>query len=291
MFRAWLLTGIGGLIWASVGCGRAEEEGPTSVEDFAGAVAQTFCDSLGECCEQANESFDGAACRGEAQATLLAILTQNEKMAFDKAAARACLDQLKRSAVCGEADDTDDALSACEEVLVGTVPVGGSCGESDECQPDGSSQVGCELDEDASNGVCTVRETVPVTRGRLGEACDITCDGDECSVDAAPGLGGEPADYVACFVKDGLHCPFAPEATCQPLAAVGKPCDDSDSCVRGAYCDFTNQLCAKPQANGARCDERRDCVSRHCDYTDGENAGTCAEPTVSASECANPDVD
>lgn len=288
--KVWVGMGLWGFGLSSAGCGESETADPATVEDFAAAAARTFCDSLGGCCDRAKLSFDGASCRSETKERFLVIWTPSENRAYDPAAGGACLDQLRQNVVCGQADDSEDALSACEQVFAGTAPVGASCDESSECKSAGDRNVRCIWEGSATSGVCTVVDRVLAARGKLGDACDGTCDDDACDLDIAPDANGKPVEYVACYTKDGLQCSSA-DATCQPLLAVGERCEDFGACVSGAYCDFSDQQCKLPQPNGASCGERRDCESRYCEYDDESGAGTCGEPSVTADECADPDFD
>ncbi len=284
--RDWVVAGLAFALTTS--CGKSEVQGPVTLEEFTAGAAAARCDSLGGCCDRASHSFDRASCEAATTLRLVALWSEDEKVEYNPAVGGACLDQLRRSMSCGQANDADGALSACDDLFVGTVPVGGECRSTSQCQGVRSRGAQCVFNDDGEegSGVCTIVERTTPARGKAGDACVGTCnEGEGCSLDVAPTAGGQPPVNVACYIKDGLYCQFNDRPRCQPLVAVGEPCDSSDACVSGAFCDLNDQHCRERQPDGARCDDGRGCATRYCVY-DELDQGTCGEPTVDAEECS-----
>jgi hypothetical protein len=171
------------------------------------------------------------------------------RMAYDAGAAGDCVASLE--AIIGDCSIGDDANwpTACDAMLVGAVPEGGTCDDSDEC-------VG---NLDCRNDRCTRMPT-------QGEMCadgscadDLYCrDDDRCHAYAAFGASCADSDV---YCGDDLQCSSATD-TCAPYPTVGQSCADT-SCDDDLYCDESD-ICRVERADGAQCTEDRQCESYEC---------------------------
>ncbi len=106
---------------------------------------------------------------------------------YDPKLAAACLAEAKPRTTCGEIDDSGATLEAYEHVLHGTLAPGARCETSSECDVGPGQSVSCTSDggEDETDAVCVVFTHGPAQRGKLGDDCRRTCDGD-CLLSSSP---------------------------------------------------------------------------------------------------------
>lgn len=268
------------------GCGKSDDGEGIALEDLAAAEAEVHCASIEPCCQEQELDFDPTECRQVAEkffGDLLGIVDWS-RYSYDAQAAADCLAAARGRTAC-EATVVDVEVPACERVFVGKVPVGGQCQEDDECQRSANQRANCVRAPDASivvDGTCEVEDRTPLTHGKLGVACEETCDFDDsCTRGAADDGSGSVGEGVGCYFSDGLYCSSVTEE-CQRLVAVGMPCDDYEGCAGEAFCDTETGVCTERRASGEPCDSPSQCESDQC----GFESGVCEELTVSSMMCA-----
>ncbi|HEY6722480.1 MAG TPA: hypothetical protein VI197_00575, partial [Polyangiaceae bacterium] len=238
-------------------------------------------------------------------------------VSFDASAAQRCTDEFAESA-CG----TNLSPTACDEVLVGLVPIAGACTASEECAGNAYCEdtLACPgtcaptLDEGAACAdggecgtglVCSEAGVCGPTKA-LGEPCasSAECQTRYCSASAADRRCAEPPQY---FVKAlgescefpydcqrGLYCPIedAVAAVCTPAPKIGEPCQVTGlktACADGSYCaagaDGNNGTCVVEVPLGGGCGDSIECAAGVCD------GGLCVKqsglggPCVSDARC------
>jgi hypothetical protein len=263
--------------------------GPVAAGEFARQFADAWCSGLGPCCDSSGYAFELAQCRQSIAATVDAFVraqAENPRLSFDEEAARACVDaQRTRFASCGDRAAFDAGDEPCEGLYRGTVALGGSCAESEECAPVTDSGVQCDA------GVCAAYDD-PYGDGyppsvAAGQPCDASCN-----IDAF----GSSCDYTTntaatggCYMNEGLACSYTSNV-CFPLPSVGEPCVEGkcvvDSycsartcvpaiatgpcpsfveCLRTSYCDFDTTTCIPRKADGTACNDYEECLSYNCE--------------------------
>jgi hypothetical protein len=269
-----------------LGCKSEKEPQPLrDLAAFAAGIADLTCQSLAACCERENVAFDATQCREKIIAELPGQLKADAPGGkYDPKLAAACLAEAKPRTTCGEIDDSGGKLKTCEYVLHGTLAPGARCDTSSECQVGPGQSVICteEGGEDEEDAVCVVFTLGPAQRGKLGDACSTTCEGD-CFLLSSP----NPARFtlpanVGCYRNDGLHCNG--EGTCAELAPLGEECIYDSDCVEDAFCGggSTPGVCTALFENGEDCFAAPiGCKSGHCD----EETWQCSDPVFATSEC------
>lgn len=228
---------------------------------------------------------------------------------FDTPAAQRCVDELSATA-CG----TTPVVSACDEVFVGQVPLGGACTESGECAgsaycedtlacpgtcvaslPEGAA---CAEGGECETGFACSAEGVCGALKATGEPCENGsecqthyCDDDASSCAEPPPLFvkavGEPCQFpYEC--ERNLYCPLdgVAEATCTPAPQPGEPCQASGlktACTDGSYCapesDGDTGICVVEVPVGGSCTESMQCGTGICD------GGVCVKYSAIGGPC------
>lgn len=214
----------------------------SSPSEFRARYHSLFCEKLGRC---------GLIGRSEVDGCRTGILAVNEdlkkhydldeavrakRMVFDATAAALCLEQFSSFACSDFANGTGKPWR-CETALRGLLPEGGQCFHSDECVSRECSSVtpGCP-------GLCDAA-TYCQARCLLSqdEHCAWDVKGGESCVPREPEGGpcSRPADECRLDLVCIQDTSVLPQwrGTCQKVPGLGQPC--SDTCVPGAYCDFT----------------------------------------------------
>lgn len=218
----------------AVGCGKSD------VEKFA----DEYCGEVAKCCKKFAMG-DGGMCR-----TLFGMPGAED--AYDKSAGNACLAETRALVAAGTfCSPPENASSPCESVFEdrggGKQQPGQTCDFDSDCAPASAGTVACASTYDGSDWTskCQVR-----LRGKAGDPCLGTQDGDLfSSIGSATSGDIAPQGYV-CHTADGLECT---SGTCASLATVGGTCSYSDDCVRDAFCEGTNRQCVARVAAGAAC--------------------------------------
>ena len=248
---------------------------PPTAATFLGRIAKSFCDSLQPCCASAGLRFDDAACEVLLSHGFGFDPSQvGNGVAFDSGAGQRCIDDLLTETM-GCTANLKYGLSDCDQLLVGTLPVGASCTDVKACAAPPGQTAACIFDATGVNGTCQLGMP-QMTHGASGDACAATCiEGDGCDF-----ANGNPTVNVACFDVDGLYCSDA--LSCAPLLAVGEPCRTTADCATGTYCAEDGSLpsaagvigaCATLKENGTPCLIGTECLSHACD-------GTCFHPPL-----------
>ncbi len=294
-------VGVGILAVAGVGCGG----GGISLTDLPKELEDTVCKARVEC----GAFPDMETCRatldfGNVDQAMASV--DDGRANYDADKAQDCIDAIGDAVSCEPFTDfetgVDDNRSACNDVITGTVPVGGECWASDDCEGTGECDAQCG-DAACCAGTC-VAGTADLAPVAIGGDC--SADGAEC---VAAGWCND----------DGTN------QTCVALGAEGAVCQGFSGCGVGLACDgfFGDGKCVKPAANGATCDPEQgfgllSCArsDNWCDPADntcknkpvpGEacnveddncidyaycNAGTCAAQPVAGEACVvDGDVD
>ena len=280
-----------GLGLALIGCDSSDGEPESSVATFdelAASIARVTCESLGGCCTEQGVRFDRKTCETEAASIAQKGFSNDREdlsTVYDAAIGAECFEAIKSHVVCGQLDDSNGILAACDVLFHGEVAAGDACESGDQCLRGPGQGARC-----GDEGRCIVYSRREASRGKLGDACRGTCRTSDCIVetDHHPALEGTGGPDVSCFLEDGLHC----DTECKAVATVGEPCAGSDrSCVADAYCDLSGGngftgTCAQRLENGADCSSHPGaCGSGYCN----EDNFICAEPPgLSAAECRRP---
>jgi hypothetical protein len=266
------------------GGGSVVPSGPVPSNSFATSFASTFCDSIAACCRQAG--YDPSSCRATLEPLLTAsanLRLSSPNVVYDEVVAANCLNAERAALVaCTDQNLADQVENACTGLFRGTVPEGGSCGESYECATPASGYVTCNA------GVCTGSpDEFPgdMAHAAAGQACGGTCSGD---ANGAGCSGSGSSTTAACWIQDGLYCS---NDVCVAVPAIGQPCGggsycvaeghcesgtcvadiatgpctSSDGCVSTSYCDFDTRQCTPLKANGAACNIYSECVGGQCE--------------------------
>ena len=204
----------------------------------------------------------------------LATDMQAPDTTYDPAVAQDCLTVLAAIRTCDEAAIDDET---CGRVYAGTVPLGGACESSSQCEPQADGETTCDFMRE----VCIVTQ-----RGSDGDPCSATCEsqgnGWACSgTGATPGL----AEYtdIECWLDDGLYCS---SDGCAALGALGDDCSSGGRCATGTFCDGTTQVCTEVASVGEACVAAGWSVDSSCEpgaycTTDG----VCAAQKVDGQPC------
>ncbi len=291
--------GFGGLI-AGVGLGGVGCSGTPEVDEFAVALASTYCEALEGCCKKAAFEYDQASCKAQLTNDVQrsADVVKRGKVTYDKAAAEACIDAYKaRTSLCAEDAGTappttgvEPHIEACSKVFKGTVAPGGECTESAECQSDFPKATGtCTADNrpgaDRTKKVCykfikagagedcsppkptdvELRQCDPVTAYCEGAAAG---DARKCRAYAKVGEECGTATTGQCDTRAGLFCDFTSKK-CGALPAAGQPCSGTLQCAKGAFCERSltpsgTNTCVAQRPDGAECDSGSQCTSGAC---------------------------
>ncbi len=280
---ASLLAGLAGAC-----SGESDHDGaPTSVSagDFASEFASTYCSSISGCCQRFGEAFNLSSCQDAVRGYISAAVDRelaSGKVVFDDAAAGACIDAYGAAlSACTDQELGNRLDGACENIFHGTVELGGSCADSDECVDPAGATASCDT------GVCVANEPYhspsELPHAALGEACTTSCTVDGLGSNCR---GSGLTDGPACWANEGVVC--GDSGQCEPAPAIGDPCPEG-YCESGAYCGVS--LCAATKDVGP-CTSSVECsASSYCDYTSGQCTPLKPDgtPCEDNDECAGGD--
>lgn len=232
--------------------------------EAAATLAAALCEGARRCCREAGQGDSGLLdCESSTNPGLDLIQAVGKGfVAVDAEVLEACTAQASDSDLdcAGRLPELGPfgflvALPACEGLLYGVVPLGGSCSSDEMCQQ-GEQPVRCVPDVRLGR-VC---QAVPV--GEAGDPCLVTSSplGDSY-VQQEGGAGG-----AECRAEAGLFCDEQADGAyaCTPVKALGAACESHMECAVDAYCDGT---CSALSADGQACTASRQCVSQQCDST------------------------
>jgi len=307
LFFVTIGIGFGSLVVASEGCG------PPSLGDFAPTLAGAYCDALQNCCGTQKYAYDDHSCKAQLTRDFQAQadIVKRGKVNYVPGAVGACKDAITaRMRMCsadgGMIPDggIDPITDACFKVFLGTVPPGGECFNSAECQRDSPKDVvQCRVDTrmgaDPKKTVCfkvtrtlqpgdTCSQVPPAGSFEVRD-CDPSlayCNNGTCTAFAKVGetcVMTMPFMVRACI--QGAYCDATMTMQCQALPMTGQRCTLGNQCAQGNYCDRTdpmNPICTALKSEGATCMASNECASFNCDRPGGAPSGTCS-PSTSAS--------
>jgi hypothetical protein len=266
----WVARSLAALVAAAVGVAAsncAEDTPVLPFQTFGSQLTDLECAFNLTCGAECN----AAACR-ERYERWLAVL--NSRMAagtvaYDEAAAEACIEALTRRNAVGCGIGTvafAQAYEQCQLPFVGTVPVGGQCLMHDDC-----TTRSCSRTPD----------------------CLVACCEGTCLPASAPAVVGEPCVAVSCI--DGA---FFQNNICVPELSAGEACDTYDMCL-DSQC--VAGVCRSYAGLGEACDPNvlGDCLTARtawCDPADltckprrhvGESCGPGPDLCVMCASCSN----
>ena len=207
---------------------------------FVSTYVDPYCTRLATCCATAGLKVPSqAACTNQELNYYVSAL--NDGTATVNATGVSAL----LASIQSTCDQPSYALSA--NLTAGTLPAGAACSDSAQCA--GSSVV-CEIPTNLTIGKCVV-----ASRGKLGDACLVTCDNtSSCRWTV---MGTTSTATAACWNEDGLRCGDAD--TCVAISAVGQSCDSFVDC--GAHANCYNGLCRANGKQGESCANYNSCES------------------------------
>ncbi len=260
---------------------------PVAYSDFATTLAHAYCSSISACCSQAG--YSTATCESTLKAELdafVATLAADPHIEYDAAAGARLIDAI----VAVNTACTDEALSdsmniKLSDVFHGTVELGGSCGQSNDCVTPDGGYVTCDA------GICEAQASTSLDGPRVsaGQPCNATCSGTTNSY-GCTGVASAASSAVGnCWVQDGLYC--SSNGTCVAAPLIGQTCGDyyyceaaghcesgtcvadtasgactnDDDCVTGTFCDYNAQVCTALKANGTGCNSDGECAGGQCE--------------------------
>ena len=254
------------------------DSSPLSTDNFPITFANAVCSSIAACCQKVG--LVSSSCQATLQAVVAAWVTKNTsdpKVAFDPDAAARCIEVTRTGfTACTDRDLAKQSNSSCNQMVRGTVPLGGSCTDGSQCIRPTDGVAECDA------GVCTAGSlpTFDNPRGTLGDPCKGTCRPTNCSWSGT-------SSAALCWTEDGLYCPYG---VCVATPAIGQPC--YFYCGKDAHC-ADDGLCA-PNLTTGPCESNDDCLAQaYCDRPSGAISGQCTllkdngATCSSAKECAS----
>jgi hypothetical protein len=191
----------------------------------------------------------------------------------------------------------------CNQVFVGTAPVGGMCGFQGECIPSAF----CDTGGASCGGTCRllVASGQPVGPGQQCVAGNQPWSGI-CEPEVQPGGNcAEPDggfEFLPCVSPSSCYPDFLIDggmrAICTQNATLGQVCNDFDAGIRGcggfSFCDVTSNRCVVPGGVDAGCGStgQFSCkLDLWCNTAASspvcEPLSPLGGPCVSASSCSN----
>lgn len=266
---------------------------PIAIESFRDEFEKAQCEYAVRC----GFMPDQAVCRAvdtedQALLQLLADVVFN-KVTFDGAAARACVDATKAQGCEALASVYKKVADACTGVFEGSVAEGGACLVGDEC-----AGGNCDLTMCMGNGACCMGECAkPLNPVAVGGDCAMApCVESAYCETIDDGMGGitatckarvkngQPCDSAnAC--EEGLRCDVGGDGNCYVLSKEGQPCNpnlQNGACLRvDNWCSTTEKVCAKLPLPGEPCTDKMVCMGHA--YCDGV---TCQVRALEGQDCA-----
>ena len=272
------------------GC-ETEGASPVGLDAYCGEYARIACDFARrcDCLMGATEEMCRMLMQGECTGEVVTPVNDGRR-SYDADAAGGCLAGW-RSALADCSLDGFDLPAACERMLTGTRPAGGSCDGDDDCLPalecyDAACVVPPGAGDACLDGTycpgdlfCADDERCAAARGS-GRPCpegDLACaDGLYCdnrsTTCSALGRAGDSCAHDNGSCADGTYCAFL-DGVCRALPGNGEDCTQSSgACADGLYCDSAGRVCRPLAAAGQPCTEDGQCLSDTCD------AGVCTTP-------------
>jgi len=281
-----------GLLACSADSGSSDPFGPSSTpvafESYCTEYAQMTCDVAQTCgCLQGVPiqyclSYQGSDCHDSVE-----LPVQSGRRRYDPSAAGQCLAETQ--AIIEDCSlDGVEWPTACDQMLVGQVPAGGSCDSDGDCvgtlecdgdhclalPTDGAAchpQYGCATGNFCGqDGLCHGYRGAgaPCPEGSVACASELYCRPSSQTCEPYEGPGASCAGATgAC--RSGLYCSSGSQS-CQPYPSNGQSCADSGgSCADDSYCG-DDSLCHAELPAGASCTSGAQCLSGSCTSTQCE---------------------
>lgn len=262
-----------GSLSAAAGCSAKNDTRQADLQQFETEAVQRFCARVSACCNEMSYPFDEAGCEklNGNNITQFFNLQAFAGSHIDPVAAKRCLDGIETPEL-GCSAQGDYQSADCQNVFVGSVPLGGTCSLSEGCaKTPGGDATTCNFphsnDEDPDpdrTGVCVLNPPLTEPHGNAGDACSSTCDSGFCSTLCSADETC-PTDLATCYIADGLFCSQA--NTCVSVGAAGDPCNGSPECGPGTYCDLDLTRCQPLLQAGAPCHDGLQCETAYCSST------------------------
>jgi hypothetical protein len=243
---AWVSM-VAAVLAALAGCGGSGSgSGDVSLQELPARAVDVFCQA-----ELACGLFpDSASCHSALQADQGQVEADVAagKVKYDGAQAAACLDALPASVSCTQSAPRRPQPSACNQIFVGTVAMGGPCLANEDCVSASCDFKACATATMCCAGTCATPQPSSVA---VGGACNSI---NQCAV--------------------GAYCNFdVTPFVCAPVKAAGQPCSSSNECMDGAAClptsasSLSMRACGRPPRRGEACPGPTSCDSR-ADFCD-----------------------
>ncbi len=202
----------------------------------AGDLKEKYSDAICRYYVRCSVAPDDATCRASLESDVAVSLSQlsdainagRAKYHADKA--DACFKVIGGQSCSTQALSGMATQTACENVVEGTIAVGGACLISGEC----------------------------VSQSCLKEKCSEACCMGVCGEKKAKQGEGGPCQSSSDCVAGGFYCSRTGTGpgVCRARVAVGQPCPDTSGCVQGAFCAGTSptmRTCQSYPKDGESC--------------------------------------
>lgn len=271
--------------------------GPIEIESFREELGKARCETAVKCGFMPNAETCEAVLGEEPQLLQLLADVVFNKVSYDAAAARTCVDAIRAQGCEALAAVFEKVEAACDGVFKGTVADGGACLVNDECAGGAS----CDVSMCMGDGVCCmgVCKAPPAAVPMEGDCSEAPCvEGAYCQqVDDMMGgviatckervKNGQPCDApTAC--EEGLRCDLGGDGNCYVLSKEKQPCNpnlQNGACLRvDNWCHTTDKVCAKLPLPGEPCTDKMQCMPYA--YCDGV---TCQVRALEEQDCS-PDM-
>jgi hypothetical protein len=268
--------------------------GPIDIEAYREELEKARCEFLVRCgFMQDAQTCQAVVNEDQATAQLLADVVFN-KVTFDPAAARTCVDATRAQGCEGLASVSKAVGTACAGVFKGSVAEGGACLVGAECAGEGR----CDrmMCMDNADVCCMGTCAKPPDPVAVGGDCSVNpcvetayCDAMTDAMGTVTGTckervkNGQPCtSKFAC--EEGLRCDEGGDGNCYTLSKEGQPCNpnlQNGACLRvDNWCHTTDKMCSKLPLPGEPCTDKMLCMGHaYC------NAGTCQVRALEGQDC------
>jgi hypothetical protein len=232
---------------------RKERELTAEEAAFVAEFAQAECAALTKCCDG---HTDVKLCEAWLPTDVVPP-TVYDNYVFRSDFAAQCLVKLRSNVACPLILPFE-----CRSALRGDAAPEATCADDRDCALGREGAAFC-----STSSTCAL--AVPAARGG---ACEFTCEGPLCPLNAAKdGVLG------VCDRTQNLSCV---DAHCGAPRPAGETCSGRLDCVTTAFCDFDSRTCVQRKAAGNACREDEECVG-YC------AAGQCADRKPAGADCSD----